>query len=355
MRTGEVARLLLVLAAGAALGWTLAQPRTTIIAPVATPDTAPTDADVARFRNFLGSFLPGAALEAPEPPDYSAEVVLYDQPRLMDEAFARIKRHTPGKTDLYLLAFGGDGDENVFRNEVEYAETLFSQRFGAKGRTLVLENNPATVGTRPLATWTNLEDALERLTTRVMDPEEDILVLFMTSHGSREHDLYVGMGELPLDQINAEDLADILAAHAIRWKVVIVSACYSGGFVAPLKNATTMVITASRDDRPSFGCGADSDITYFGKAFLAHGLNETDTFRGAFDIATRLVADWEAEHEEGEPSEPQIASTPLVEAKLAGWRKDVKLGAPVPFAPAATVRPDAAPGDAQSKARSRNP
>ena len=351
MHAREAARLLLALAAGVAIGWTLS---TTAPAPrvVATPapDAAPTGADLAQFRQFLADLLPGNEPgRADEPPDYSPEVVMYDQPRLMDEAFAHLVRHTPGKTDLYLVAFGGDGDEDVFRNEVEYAETLFSQRFGAKGRTLVLENNPATVGTRPLATWTNLEDALERLTTRVMDPEEDILVLFMTSHGSEEHDLYVGMGTLPLDPINAEDLADILAAHPVRWKVVIVSACYSGGFVAPLKNATTMVVTAARADRTSFGCGADSDITYFGKAFFAHGLNETDSFRGAFDVATRLVAEWEAEHDDAKASEPQIASTPLIEAKLASWRKDLKLGAPVPFAPAA--KPD---GEAQSRARSRN-
>ncbi|HJU39291.1 MAG TPA: C13 family peptidase, partial [Tahibacter sp.] len=348
MRAREAARLLLALAFGIAIGASL----TTLVAPsrVEAPAAPPTEADLERFKAFLGQFRGDAApAKAIEPADYSAEVVMYDQPRLMDEAFGKLKRQTPGKTDLYLLAFAGDGDEDVFRNEVEYAEKLFSQRFGAAGRTLVLENNPATVGTRPLATWTNLEDALERLSTRVMDPEEDILVLFLTSHGSETHELYVGMGDLPLDAIGAGDLADILAAHPLRWKVVVVSACYSGGFVAPLKNATTMVIAAAREDRPSFGCGADSDITYFGNAFLAHGLNEADTFRGAFDVATRLVADWEAEHTEGEPSEPQIASTPLVEAKLAGWRQELKLGAPVPFAPA-----DPPAHDAQAGSRSRN-
>jgi hypothetical protein len=349
MHTREVVRLLVVLVLGVVAGRSLTTLAPTTVEP-ASVSAPPTEADVERLRGFLGLFLDtGEETHADEAPDYSAEVVMYDQPRLMDEAFAKLKRQTRGKTDLYLLAFGGDGDENVFRNEVEYAEKLFSQRFGAAGRTLVLENNPATVGTRPLATWTNLENALERLATGVMDPEEDILVLFMTSHGSEEHELYVGMGVLPLDQIAAEDLADILAAHGLRWKVVIVSACYSGGFVAPLKNATTMVITAARADRTSFGCGADSDITYFGKAFLAHGLNETDSFRGAFDIAVRLVADWEAEHETGKPSEPQIASTPLVEAKLASWRKGLKLGAPVPFAPAPPTA-----HETQADARSRN-
>src|SRR3546814_8238085 len=74
------------------------------------------------------------------------------------------------------------------------------------------------------------------------------------------------MGPLPLDQIGAPDLAGILALHPFKWKVVVVNACYSGGFVPPLRGPGTLVLTAARSDRSSFGCGSDSDITYFGKA-----------------------------------------------------------------------------------------
>ena len=110
----------------------------------------------------------------------------------------------------------------------------------------------------------------------------------------------------------------------------IISACYSGGFVDALKNSTSMVITAARRDRTSFGCGAESDITYFGDAFLVQGLNQTDSFRGAFEIARQLIAEWE-ERDKQTPSEPQIASTPLIEAKLADWRRGIRLGPPQSF------------------------
>ncbi len=363
MSRPDIARLALALLAGLALGWWLrgrdaappAVPVAAVAAPAdgapdattrAIPDTVPaTDSaelidNLAATRELLARWFPvlGSG-DAHDGPDYSAERVFYDQFRLVDEALASLRAQTPGHTDLYVVAFAGDGDENVFRNEVEYVEKLFSERFDARGRVVVLENNPATVETRPLATWTNLELVLDGLLEQDrFDPDEDILLLFMTSHGDEDHDLYVGMDNLPLDWIGAEDLSEILNTRPFRWRVNIISACYSGGFVDGLRNSTSMVITAARADRTSFGCGANSDITYFGKAFFVEGLNQTDTFRGAFEIARQLIADWEAADEQ-QASEPQIASTPLIEAKLAQWRSGIRLGPPQPFAPAGAPAP----------------
>lgn len=308
--------------------------------PPPTADSAALLRDLSATRDLLARWFPALADEpARDEPDYSAERVLYDQHRLVGEALAGLRPQTPGRTDLYVVAFGGDGDENVFRNEVEYVEKLFSERFRARGRVVVLENNPATVETRPLATWSNLELVLDGLLEdNRFDPEEDILLLFLTSHGDEDHYLYVGMDVLPLDWIGADDLSRMLNERPFRWRVSIVSACYSGGFVDGLKNSTSMVITASRADRTSFGCGSDSDITFFGKAFFVEGLNQTDSFRGAFQIARQRIDEWE-EDEKQPPSEPQIVSTPLIEAKLAEWRRSITLGPPQPFETATPVKP----------------
>lgn len=363
MTGAEAARLVLALLVGIVLGIALrshyaapppVHPVTTATAeePAAASLGARTDtqqllADLLATRALLGRWFPALAPEPlPDGPDYSAERVLYDQYRLVDEALAALRPQRRGHTDLYVVAFAGDGDENVFRNEAEYVETLFAQRYDARGRTVVLENNPATVERRPLATWSNLELVLDGLLEHDrFDPDEDILLLFMTSHGDEDHDLYVGMGNLPLDWIGADDLSEILNARPFRWRVSIVSACYSGGFVDGLKNSTSMVITAARADRTSFGCGSESDITFFGKAFFVNGLNQTDSFRGAFEIARQLVAEWEEEAGQT-PSEPQIATTPLIEAKLAQWRRGITLGPPQPF----TV---ATASDAQASEKSR--
>ena len=282
---------------------------------------------------------------APAWPDEAGtpEQVMYAQAKRMDEAISKLTPRTPGKVNLYLVAFAGDGSENVFRNEVEYVEKQFAERFDADGHTLVLINNPATLAQRPLASLSNLETAIDAVATK-MKTDEDVLLLFITSHGSPEHELAVDLDPLPLDRIAPEDLADLLAGSNIRNKVIVLSACYSGGFIDALKGPSTMIITASRADRPSFGCGSKSDITDFGRAFFVNGLNHSDTFDGAFDEARKLVNDWETKAGE-EHSDPQISKTPQIEAQLKLWRDGLRLGPPVPFQPAVPTRARPANGD----------
>lgn len=261
---------------------------------------------------------------------------MYDQPRLMRQAIGHLAAQDPHKVDLYLIAFAGDGSEGVFRNETDYAARLFGQRFGARGHTLVLENNPATLQHAPLANWTNLETALAAV-HRIMNPGQDILVLYLTSHGSPDHTLLVDMDPIPLDQIGATDLARILAEHPFRWKVVIVNACYSGGFIPPLKGDGTLVMTAASSHRSSFGCGSESKITYFGDAYLAHALNHTDDLIAAFAQARATIAAWE-KRDHLTPSQPQIDIGKGIADKLRAWRARVHAGAPTPFAGSGRTR-----------------
>jgi hypothetical protein len=261
----------------------------------------------------------------------SPEQVLYAQPRMVREALAKFTPRVAGKPNLYLVAFAGDGGEDVFRNEAEYAAQLFAERFGATAHSLVLENNPATLAAHPLASWSNLETALDGL-SRVMQPEQDILLLYVTSHGDEEHNLLVDMDPLPLDQIGAPDLAGILAKRHFKWKVVVVNACYSGGFVPSLRGPGTLVLAAARADRSSFGCGSDADVTYFGRAWLVDALNRTADFIEAFKQASGEVSRWE-QQDRLTPSEPQIDVGSGIANQLALWRKGFVPGSPVTFKP----------------------
>lgn len=270
----------------------------------------------------------------------SPEQVLYAQPRLMQEALAGLTPRVPHTANLYVVAFAGDGSEDVFHNEADYSAKLFTQRFGAVTHTLVLENHPDTLSTRPLASWANLDAALDAIARR-MHPDQDILLLYLTSHGSEDHTLLVDMDPLPLDQISATDLSDILHKHTFRWKIVVINACYSGGFVPPLRGPGTLVLTAARSDRSSFGCGSDSDITYFGKAWLVDALNHTDNFVDAFKQASRDIATWEKQ-DKLTPSEPQIDIGSGIQNQLTLWRKGITPGPAVPFNPTRSIAPTAA-------------
>ena len=265
----------------------------------------------------------------------SPEQALYAQPRMVREALARLTPRVAGKPNLYLVTFAGDGGEDVFRNEAEYAAQLFAGRFGTTTHSVVLENNPDTLATHPLASWSNLEDTLDGL-AKVMQPEQDIFMLYITSHGDRDHNLLVDMDPLPLDQIGATDLAGILAKRPFKWKVVVVNACYSGGFLPPLRSPGTLVLTAARTDRSSFGCGSDSDITYFGRAWLVDALNQTADFIAAFKQASGEIKQWELQ-DKLTASEPQIDTGAGIAEELALWRKGFTAGPAIAFRPAAPV------------------
>jgi hypothetical protein len=290
-----------------------------------TPE-APTDTD----SNSAGLQRAEAA------PAFDARAVIASQPALLQRELATLRPQVSGTTELFAIGFAGDGSEQVFRNEVDYLSLLMARRFGAEHRTVALVNSPDTLDDEPLATLSNLESALKTVGS-AMDRREDILLLFLTSHGSRNHQLYVGMDPLPLKQVTPENLRAALDASGIQNRIVVVSACYSGGFVDALRDAHTLVITAARADRTSFGCGADSEITWFGKAFLTEGLNETTDFEQAFAIASRQIREWELA--QGETSSvPQIAVGSEIGERLRQFRASLKDSGPVAFAPSVIAR-----------------
>jgi len=270
------------------------------------------------------------ARQSPVPePTFDPETVASHQSTLLDSAIADLQAQDPKRVDLYSIGFAGDGSETVFRNEVGYLGLLLSQRLGAGHRHLSLVNHADSVDSTPLATLTNLRLALKGVAKR-MDVQQDVLFLYLTSHGSKDHQLKVDLAPIPMHQITAGDLRKALDEAGIGWRVLVVSACYSGGFIDELKDTRTLVITAARRDRTSFGCGADSDITWFGRAFLTQALNETSDPRQAFAIASRQVREWELQAG-NQPSVPQMSEGALIGAQLEQWRAGTKQGAPVAF------------------------
>ena len=252
--------------------------------------------------------------------DYDPEDLLAMQDGLVDAQLAALLPQRPGQVNVYLVAMAGDGAEDVFRNEVELATALFDERFGTAGRSLSLINHVDTLPQVPLATRRNLMRTLEGV-GRIVDPAEDIVFVFMTSHGSEEHDWLVQLGDYTLTQITPDDLLEAYDNAGIRWRVSIVSACYSGGYIDALASTTSLVITSARADRTSFGCGADADLTYFGRAYFAEALAQERDLVQAFEQARRRI-DTRERAEGFDPSEPQIRVGAQVAAQLARWRED---------------------------------
>lgn len=159
-----------------------------------------------------------------------------------------------------------------------------------------------------------------------MNPSEDVLFLVLSSHGAVNEnntpigDLVLDNPPLDLHDIDPDWLRQTLDASGIRWRVIVVSSCYSGTFIDKLSSPTTTIITASRADRASFGCTNDANLTYFGRAFFAEGLREQTNFMDAFEHAKLRVSEREALMG-FEPSEPQMALGSLMKTALPEFEK----------------------------------
>ena len=256
----------------------------------------------------------------------NVETALYNQRAFLDRALAALAPRDPKKINMYLLAVAGDGSQEVFRREVEFVQEQFDRDFGTRGRSLALINSRSTVDSAPMATLTSIRESLHGVAGR-MDKERDILFLFLTSHGSRDHEITLDQNGMELRGLPAKELGAALKESGIRWKVVVVSACFAGGFIDAIKDEHTLVIAAARHDRTSFGCSDDNDFTYFGRAFFKDALPRSSSFEEAFQKAKVLVEQWEADDiahsakdDKIEHSLPQMHDPVPVKKYLQRWQ-----------------------------------
>ena len=154
-----------------------------------------------------------------------------------------------------------------------------------------------------MATRENLRRAALTLAER--SGPEDLIFIYLTSHGTSEHELVLDQPRMELSDLPADELAAVLAPLKNRDKIIVISSCYSGGFIPALKDERTLIMTASRADRVSFGCSEEANFTYFGDALFAQALNQTDDLEQAFKLAKATVAERELA-DSFEASEPQI-------------------------------------------------
>lgn len=247
--------------------------------------------------------LRGADTAGAEPPP-DVEQLFFQQDELMAQGIKGLMEQRPGVVDVYFVGVAGDAAEDVFMNELQQAAHVFARDFDAAGRTLLLVNNRETFARLPLANRDNLNSALAAVGRR-MDPAEDLLVLFMTSHGEEERGLVLDLDRFRLADITPRGLRAALDGAGIRYRAVIVSACFSGAFVEEFRDADSLVMTSARRDRSSFGCGHDGVFTYFGSAFLGTELPRDRSLVAAFERARESLGAREAQ--EGLPaSEPQL-------------------------------------------------
>ena len=197
-----------------------------------------------------------------------------------------------------IVSFGLWDAQSVFQLESARGARILAQDFHARSRVIVRANSPGRAGATPGALAAALVTG-----ARGLDLENDLLIVFLTSHGSAEG-IAVKIGR-NVRLIAPSALKEMLAATGVRHKLIIVSACYSGVFADALADPDTLVITAADAGHPSFGCTNTARWTWFGEAFLGEALRQTRSIKQAFELASSSIARRER-LEKFDPSNPQM-------------------------------------------------
>ena len=140
------------------------------------------------------------------------------QSSLLQREFAGLATSHRGETEIYTLAIAGWAD-NVFIKELDGGSAAIASVLPIKG-TVRLINHRKTVNTVPLANFQNFRQAVHAIGS-IMDKDNDVLILLMTSHGDR-----TGFAlQLPgsITELTPRQVAAGLDGEGIKNRVVIVS------------------------------------------------------------------------------------------------------------------------------------
>lgn len=261
--------------------------------------------------------------------------------RRLSAALARLAAQRKGVIDAYVVAVALDSDP-VFGREAREAGRVLGQRYDAGKTSIVLAGTDGTAASAlPMGSPANLEIVLARV-AELMDPTEDVLVLYATSHGTRFGIVY-NDADQGFGAISPRRLWTILSQLGIRNRLVLLSACYAGVFVPLLSSDTTAIVTAASAERTSFGCQSDNDWTFFGDALINHALRKPQPLAVAAQEARRTIAEWE--RAAGlDASDPQISIGDGARRWLAALdaraptRASTPVGRPANMLVAATTR-----------------
>lgn len=212
---------------------------------------------------------------------------------VMSSQLAALPPQRPGIVDTYVLVASFWNDP-VFENEAKEAAGIIARRYDATDRTIVLsagrgQNMPRNYA---VSTPNNFNAALGRI-GQIIDPKEDLVLVFFTSHGAPDGSVAIQEKGRMGGAIRAVNLRDALDLAGINNRLVIVSACFSGHFILPFSDPGTVVLTAAAADKTSFGCEPSRDWTFFGDALFNHALRGGQGLIPAFEEAKTTITKWE--------------------------------------------------------------
>lgn len=247
----------------------------------------------------------------PDYPNPASEPVIDAQRVLFDEALAGLADSRAGVTDLYFVAMAAS-ESDALRSDVLSAQEVMDERWATDGRSVALVNHRASLLEQPMASVTNLREALAEI-AQVIDADEDVVMLYVAGNGAPGGAVDVALPPYDLVPLTPAGVRRLLDDAGIRWRIVVVTACYAGAWLTALADDHTLVLTATAGGGAGAGCAVSEGGTAFGSALFGAGLTEADTMEGAFAAARRSIG----EHALGDAASlPQMAVGEAMAGKL---------------------------------------
>ncbi|MEM8725136.1 MAG: C13 family peptidase [Pseudomonadota bacterium] len=245
---------------------------------------------------------------------------IIEQRRKLDAELAKLQPQRPGTVDAYVLAIALDSDP-VFAREAREAGRVLARRYDGAGRTLTLAGPDGQRNDLPQGSIDALIVSLAKI-AEVMDTNEDVLVLYSTSHGL-DLGLAYHYGDTGYGILSPERFRSVLEELGIERRILILSACYSGVFISEIASPDTAIMTAAASNRTSFGCEAENDWTFYGDAMINRALRKPQSLSDAARDAGRSVAKWESERR-------LLASLPqtVIGNGVAEWLRELEARMP---------------------------
>ena len=159
------------------------------------------------------------------------------------------------------------------------------------------------------STPNSILDVLQKLTARANAG----CLIYFSSHGEPDG---IIVGDYVVDPHALAEVVDHTCGP--RPTVVILSACFSGAMLPPLKGPNRMILTAARRDRTSFGCGQSDRYPYFDQCVL-ESWSASRSFPDLADRTRACIGAREKAERLTPHSEPQFWIGSKALASLPRW------------------------------------
>ena len=159
---------------------------------------------------------------------------------------------------VVLAAVGNE--QNVFDN---FISDFAAELNGSPAIASITELHASIDERWPPSGARELEHSLTTLNPR----ENEGCLIYLTGHGAP--DGLAMSADTPTYFIRASRMESMLNSCAGKTTVVVISACFSGLYMRPgITRQERIVITASAEDLPSFGCSNNNRYTFFDQCFM---------------------------------------------------------------------------------------